>query len=69
MKFFPHYTPPAQDVQQSIQEDQIRSLKQTDYTKISIRQLKQLVVNYDPSMPRIAKYLCKQTLHRPRREM
>ena len=60
MEFHPYYTPPAREVQQSIREDQIHSLKQADCTSDSIRQLKQLVVNYDPSILRMVECLCIQ---------
>ena len=52
MGFIPYYTLLAREVQQSIQDDQIHSLNEADYTKDSIRELMLLVVHYDPSAHR-----------------
>ena len=69
MEFHPYYTPPAQEVQQSIREDQFCSRKQQIVVETHIRQLKQLVVDYDLSTLRMAEFLCIQTLYIPRKQM
>jgi len=58
-----------QEGKQSTRECQIHSLKQADFSRDYIRELKRLVVHYDPSTHRITKYLCNQTLYIPINQM